>query len=103
MAIKDLLVAYDGNDSSNAAVRFAVQMAAKYKASITGMHVYRPEKYESHIRRWIPEEVMKNLREAEADVEKSIGDAFNAEIKAAKFKGKKKPWWKKPLDTLLEA
>lgn len=90
MAIKDLLVAYDGNESSNAAVRFAAQMAAKYKASITGMHVYRQEKYESHIRRWIPEEVMQNLRAAETNVEESIGDAFNAEIKAAKFKGKVK-------------
>ena len=88
MAIKDLLVAYDGNESSNAAVRFAVQMAAKYKASITGMHVYRTEKYESHIRRWIPPEVIQNLREAESSVEKSIEDTFNSEIKAAKFKGK---------------
>lgn len=90
MAIKDLLVAYDGNESSNAAVRFAVQMAAKYKASITGMHVYRTEKYESHIRRWIPPEVIQNLREAESSVEKSIEDTFNAEIKTAKFKGKVK-------------
>ena len=90
MAIKDLLVAYDGNESSNAAVRFAVQMAAKYEASITGMHVYRQEKYESHIRRWIPEEVMKNLRDAETSVEQSIEDSFSAEIKSAKFKGKVK-------------
>ncbi len=88
MAIKDLLVAYDGNENSNAAVRFAVQMGAKYKASITGMHVYRLEKYESHVRRWIPDEVMKNLRDAEATVEQSIEDAFKAEIKATKFKGK---------------
>lgn len=90
MAIKDLLVAYDGNENSNRAVQFAAQMAGKYGASITGMHVYRADKYESHIRRWIPEEVMKNLRDAEAKVEKSIEGSFNDEIKAAKFKGKVK-------------
>ncbi|MGI9463076.1 MAG: universal stress protein, partial [Aestuariivirgaceae bacterium] len=87
MAIKDLLVAFDGNDSSIRAVRFAAQMAGKYGASITGMHVYRAEKYESHIRRWIPDEVMQNLRTAEQTVEKSIEASFNSEIKMAGFKG----------------
>ena len=32
MAIKDLLVAFDGNTSSQKAVQFAVQMAKKYTA-----------------------------------------------------------------------
>ena len=88
MAIKDLLVAYDGNDPSIRAVRFAAQMAEKYGATITGLHVYRQEKYESHIRRWIPPEVLKNMHEAEMTVEKSIEDSFNQEIKATGFGGK---------------
>jgi nucleotide-binding universal stress UspA family protein len=88
MAIKDLLVAYDGNESSRRAVRFAVQMAKKYGASITGLHVYSEEKFESHVRRWIPKQVLQNLHEAQLDVEKSIEQSFNEEIKAAGFKGK---------------
>ena len=90
MAIKDLLVAFDGNESSISAVRFAVQMADKYGASVTGLHVYSEEKYESHIRRWIPEDVLKNLHDAEMKVEKSIETTFNQEISATGFKGKVK-------------
>ena len=90
MAIKDLLVAYDGNESSIRAVRFAAQMAGKYGASITGLHVYRQEKYESHIRRWIPETVLKNLHEAELDVERSIEASFHEAINSTGFAGKTK-------------
>ena len=35
MAIKDLLVAYDGNENAKRAVQFAAQMAEKYGATIT--------------------------------------------------------------------
>ena len=87
MAIKDLLVAFDGNDASLSAVSFAVQMAKKYDASITGIHVFQHEKYESHVRRWIPKEVLANVREAEMTVEKSIEESFNDQIKASGFKG----------------
>ena len=90
MAIKDLLVAYDGNDSSVRAVRFAAQMAGKYGASITGLHVYQPKQHESHIRRWIPEEVLTNLHNAELEVEKSIETSFHDEMKATGFDGKTK-------------
>ena len=88
MAIKDLLVAYDGNESSRRAVRFAIQMAKKYDASVTGLHVYSEERFESHVRRWIPKEVLQNLHEAQLDVEKSIENSFNEEVAAAGFKGK---------------
>lgn len=88
MAIKDLLVAYDGNQSSVSAAKFAAQMAMKYGASITGLHIYAQEKYESHIRRWIPEDVLKNMHEAELGVEKSIEASFSETIGATGFKGK---------------
>ena len=87
MAIKDLLVAYDGNDGSQKAARFAVQMANKYGAKITGIHVYQPEKYESHIKRWIPESVLKGVRDAEKDAEKTIEESFNTVVTEAGFKG----------------
>lgn len=83
MAIKDLLVAYDGNEPAKKAVQFAVQMAKKYDASITGLHVYKPKEIESQYRRWIPESVLKNIQEAELSAERSIGEDFHAEVKAA--------------------
>lgn len=87
MAIKDLLVAYDGNDASKKAVQFAVQMARKYDAAVSGVHVFRPEAYESHIRRWIPEDILKSLHAAEQDVETAIEKSFRAEIAETGFGG----------------
>lgn len=88
MAIKDLLVAYDGNDAAKRAAQMAVRMAVKYDASITGIHIYQSETYESHIRRWIPQDVLDRMGEARLEAEKNIGEGFRAELAAAGFKGK---------------
>ncbi len=87
MAIKDLLVAYDGNAASRKAAELAVQMARKYDASITGLHIYQAETYESQVRRWIPEDVLARVEEAHVAAEKSIGASFADLLAAAKFKG----------------
>lgn len=76
MAIKDLLVAFDANAASQNAARFAVQMAKKYNASITGTHVFRAETYESHIQRWIPKDVQETMRQSEEKAEKEIEASF---------------------------
>ncbi len=86
MAIKDLLVAFDGNENALKAVRFTVQVAKKYGASITGIHVYQSRRYESQYRRWIPESVIDNIQRAEETAEKSIGEAFQAALDEAGFK-----------------
>lgn len=87
MAIKDLLIAYDGNDASKKAAQFAVQMARKYDSAVTGVHVFRPETYESHIRRWIPEDVLATVQKATEDVEAAIEQSFREEIAATGFDG----------------
>ena len=91
MAIKDLLVAYDGNDASQKAVQLAVQMSLKYDAAITGVHIFRTETYESHIRRWIPDDVLERMKDAELGVEHTIESAFRAQIAEAGYKGE--PQW----------
>ncbi len=88
MAIKDLLVAYDSNESSISAAKFAARMAEKYGAAITGIHIYTQVKYESHVRHWIPEDVIKNVRDAAIGVEKSVADSFTRTIEETGFKGK---------------
>lgn len=89
MAIRDLLVAYDGNDASRKAAELAVQIARKYKASIGGLHIYQPETYESHIKRWIPQDVLERVAEAQVSAEKAIGENFLQLLAEAKFKGQK--------------
>ena len=90
MAIKDLLVAYDGNEGSKNALRFAVMMANKYEAAITGVHIFRLQTYESHIRRWTPEDVLERMRESELEAEKEIEASYRSEISATGFAGEVK-------------
>ncbi len=87
MAIKDLLVAYDGNEASQHALEFAVQMGHKYQATVTGMAVSRPEPFESHLQRWIPENVKESMITARLDATNSIEDKFREQIKALNFAG----------------
>ncbi len=88
MAIRDLLVAFDANPPSVRALRFAAQMAVKYDASVTGLHVYRQEKFESHIRRWIPDDVIDNLQASTLEAEKAVEAAFYDTLKTCGFSGR---------------
>ena len=87
MAIKDLLVAYDGNDASQKAVQLAVQMSRKYDAAITGVHIFRTETYESHIRRWIPDDVLERMKDAEMGAERTIESGFRDHLADAGYEG----------------
>ena len=87
MAIKDLLVAYDGNEASERALEFALKMASKYGAMITGIKVNTPPKFDSHVRRWMSEDVLQGLKEAQAEASASIKEKFDARVKASGFAG----------------
>lgn len=87
MAIKDLLVAYDGNEASQHALEFAVLMGRKYQAAVTGMTVSKPEPFESHLRRWIPDNVKESMHTARLEATKSIETRFREQIAALGFTG----------------
>lgn len=87
MAIKDLLVAYDGNEASQHALEFALQMGNKYKATVTGVTVSRPEPFESHLRKWIPDSVKESMATARLEASKSIEAKFQEQIRANGFTG----------------
>lgn len=87
MAIKDLLVAYDGNEASQHALEFGLQMGSKYGATVTGMTVSRPEPFESHLRKWIPDNVKESMIAARLEAAKSIEAKFREQIAGAGFKG----------------
>lgn len=87
MAIKDLLVAYDGNEASEKALEFALKMGVKYDAMVTGLKVNTPPKFDSHVRRWMSEDIVKGLSEAQQEASSVIKDKFEAQVKAAGFTG----------------
>jgi len=81
VAIKDLLVAYQGDEGSQTAAKFALQMAKKYGATLTGAHVHVPEQYASQVRAWIPQDVLDRVHEAELDKVKEIENSFRKLVK----------------------
>jgi len=87
MAIKDLLVAYDGNEASQRALEFALQMGGKYQATVTGLTVTRPDPYESHLRKWIPDNVKESMVTARLEATKSVEKRFREQVAAMGYKG----------------
>lgn len=83
MAIKDLLVAYQGDDSSRTALVFALQMARKYGAAVTGVHVRVPNEDTARIQSWIPKEVAEILRNAEEEAVQAIERTFRSVVAEA--------------------
>ncbi len=83
MAIKDILVAYDGKEKADTAVRYAGQLAREHGASVTGLHVYQPWEVEREYQRWIPASVKKNIEEADLAVEEQIKARFMETAEAA--------------------
>ncbi len=87
MAIKDLLVAYDGNEASEKALEFALKMATKYGAMVTGIKVNSPPKFDSHVRRWMSEDILQGLRAAQEEASAAIKQKFYDSAKANGFSG----------------
>lgn len=81
MAIRDLLVAYQGDEGSQKALTFALQMAKKYTATVTGAHVHVAQQYSNQVRSWIPEDVLETLHKADTDTVKTIEKSFREMVK----------------------
>lgn len=87
MAIKDLLVAFNDDEGARNALKFGLQMAAKYGATLTGMYAYQPQSYGASVERWIPEDVFNTMAQAEADITKEIEKTFHDQVKEAGYEG----------------
>jgi nucleotide-binding universal stress UspA family protein len=82
MAIKDLLVAYQGDEGSQNALRFALQMGAKYGAVITGAHVQAPNQFAMQQARWVPEDILEIMRRADREAVAAIETSFRETVGA---------------------
>jgi nucleotide-binding universal stress UspA family protein len=87
MAIKDLAVAYNASSNADTAVKFAVQMCRKYTATLTGLYVNAPVRFEGQVQRWISEDVMASLKEAEREASKGIETRFRELVKTTDHDG----------------
>jgi nucleotide-binding universal stress UspA family protein len=87
VAIKDLLVAFNDDEGARNALKFGLQMADKYGAALSGLYAYQPQSYGGGVKRWIPEDVFKNVSQAEADSAKEIEKSFYEQVKSAGHKG----------------
>ncbi len=80
MAIKNLLVAYSGSDSSDAALDAALFMREKYDAHLTGLlaHTYAP--INQNVGSWIPDDVRDSIKKAQSQAAKDIEARFRQRI-----------------------
>lgn len=88
MSIKDLLVAYQGDAGSRNALAFALEVAEKYGAALTGVHVQAPRQHVSPLETWIEQHVREIdgqdvgeiARKAEAEAAARIEAAFREQV-----------------------
>ncbi len=87
MAIKDLLVAYDGHEASEKALEFALRMGTKYGAAVSGIYVMPKETYDTRIRHWLSADVQEGLAAARREAAQSIVVKFNEHVAKSGFTG----------------
>ncbi len=95
MSIKNILVAYNGTQSSDAAVGMALLMAKKYDAHVTGVLAHGVPQFLSGTGAWLSATTMKQIGEVvgriKAEVYDGIADRFR-KITAASDRGDKTHW-----------
>lgn len=82
MAIKDLAVAYDASDNADVALSFAVQMARKYDASLTGIYAVSAPKVEHRVERWMSKDMMDALRQGGRSLAEAVKKTFRERVEA---------------------
>lgn len=83
MSIKNLLVAYNGSESSDAALRAAILMHQKYGAHITGLLAHQSAQSRLGEETWIPGELKKTLQNIEGSEHERIRQAFHSRADGA--------------------
>jgi nucleotide-binding universal stress UspA family protein len=79
MAIKNLLVAFQDDEGSRTALRFALQMGRKYGAAVTGTYVHVPFEGQQHLKlvsRWVPQDVAEMIRRAGREGAREVEASF---------------------------
>lgn len=80
MTIKNILVAYNGSQSSTAALVLACYMQKKYDAKVTGVLSHAPSRVSETIRPWASEEIRSVMIQSEAKHRAHIREKFFDEL-----------------------
>ncbi len=84
MAIKNILVAYNGTESSDAAAHTAMQMHQKYDCHVTGLLVHAGQREQLSAHSWVPVNVRSTIaakvKEVEAEVESRFRETVSGKI-----------------------
>ncbi len=102
MAIKNLLIAYGGSESSNAALDAALFMRDKYDAHLTGLSAHSFAPVNPNVGSWIPEDVRESIEQARARATKDVEALFKKRI-ASNSAPEKIHWISKPCDDKCSA
>ena len=84
MAIKNLLIAYSGSDSSDAALDAALFMRDKYDAHLTGLLAHNFAPVNPNVGSWIPEDVRDGIKKAQAQATKDIEARFRQRVASSR-------------------
>lgn len=91
MSIKNLLVAYNGTDATNVSLKYALVLAEKYDAHLTGVLAHGGLRMHSSAGPWITEEIRDMIRRSAREVCAGIAKAFDERV--ASFDRKDKIHW----------
>lgn len=80
MALKNLLVAYNGTESSEAALDFALFMRDKYDAHLTGILAYSRPPTNQAASNWIPQDIRDTIEEAQVRSANDIEAKFKLKV-----------------------
>ena len=80
MAIRSILVAYDGAPGAESALRSALSLARAREARIVGVLAHGVARARSHLAPWLTDELDAMLRKQEASARAEIGARFRAAL-----------------------
>ena len=77
MTLKNILVAYNGNESSDAALATALLLQRQHDAHVTGLLVHGPSAMTRNLKPWMPPDVVDTVSELEASSYDQIRARFH--------------------------
>ena len=83
MTIKNILLSYNGQPSSDAALAVALKMAEKYDAHLTGVLSHGPSRMSIALGPWVTPDLLESIRENEIAMRDKIAAAFQKGVQEA--------------------
>lgn len=79
MAMKNLMIAYNGSETSNAALKNAVLMQKKYDAHLTGLLAHGEQMMSENMKNWAPASIQEVIKEARRAAVQEVEQKFYAQ------------------------